>query len=166
MIIFREAKNEDAKLLWQWRNDELTRQQSIQQDKVPFESHKKWFESSLASTQRIIWMAVDSCEDINKSEPIGTIRVDKEDAPVSNNEAECWTLSWTLAPHKRGLGLGKKMLSTFLAQSKKSVFKADIKESNLASIKIAEFSGMDLISKNNKILTFIYKPKDEKKASC
>jgi len=42
LFSFREARNGDAVLLWQWRNDPEVRSVSFAQDVIPLESHRSW----------------------------------------------------------------------------------------------------------------------------
>lgn len=136
----------DAQLLLDWRNDELTRLNSFNNEVISLENHLNWFQKSLLSPNREIYIAEI------KGFPIGTIRVDIND----DNSKE---LSWTVAPSQRGKGYGNLILNTFIS-THPSVYIAQIKEENLPSIKMVKKNGFVLLSKENSNLTFIKKLSD------
>lgn len=138
-VVFRKAQMSDAQILWLWRNDPVTRQNSVNQDLVSLDNHLQWFEKSLASKEREIWIAYLG------SDPIGTVRTD-----VKGSEIE---LSWTLAPNWRGRGLGRQMLVNFVKGKDKN-FIARIRKDNSASIKIAERAGFKIAKEESEFIFF------------
>lgn len=142
----RLATINDAELLLNWRNDELTRANSFNDKVISIEDHLEWFHKSLASHIREIYIA-----EINNI-PIGTIRVDIND----DNSKE---LSWIIAPSQRGYGYGTKILNTFVS-TYPSVYIAQIKEKNTPSIKMVTSCGFTLLSDKSNTLRFIKKPSD------
>jgi L-amino acid N-acyltransferase YncA len=127
MIKYRKATKEDSLILWQWRNDELTRVSSLNPEFISLDKHSQWFEASLHSQSRIIYIA--ELED----KPIGTLRTDLVHESL-------YELSWTVAPEFRSRGLGKKMLSGFVNTISYD-FCARIKQNNKSSIRISEHAG-------------------------
>ena len=53
---FRPAKEGDARLLWGWANDPLTRRQSFNPAAIPWTEHERWFSRILASTNARLWI--------------------------------------------------------------------------------------------------------------
>ena len=47
MLVVRKANDEDSRDIFDWRNDELTRQMSHNTDFVDWDSHSNWLYSSL-----------------------------------------------------------------------------------------------------------------------
>jgi len=139
MLTFKPATVEYCKLLFDWRNDEITRTNSISSDIIPFENHIKWFNESLKNINRKIYIVFDN------NTTVGTTRVD-----IVNKKN---IISWTIAPSARGKGYGKLMVKSFVDMLNGEII-AIIKENNIASIKIAEFAGLKLDNKKNNILTF------------
>lgn len=140
MINFRPARIDDLLVLWSWRNDLLTRENSVDSNEISLESHRKWIEASLASENRKIFMAeLDG-------DLIGTVRIDSQE----NSPSE---LSWTVAPPFRQKGLGKRILITFL-EKYPGQYSARIKRNNEASAKIAEAAGLQYFSEVGDILFF------------
>lgn len=121
----------DAEILFEWRNDPDARINSINMDKVLWENHLPWLEKTLNNPSRFLFVAEE-----NQS-PVGTIRAD-----MSKNGKE-FKLSWTVAPEARGKGMSKKMVALILGENflRGKILKAEIKEKNIPSIKIAESLG-------------------------
>lgn len=139
MLTFKPAKVEDCKLLFDWRNDEITRKNSISSDIIPFENHVKWFNESLKNKNRKIYIV------FNNNTTVGTTRVD-----IENKKN---IISWTIAPSARGKGYGKLMVKSFVDMLNGEII-AIIKENNTASIKIAEFAGLKLDSIKDNVLAY------------
>lgn len=88
MVIQRPATMDDARLLWEWRNDSLARAMSASSEPVAWEDHLAWLRHSLADPNRQL-----SVYELN-GVPIGTTRLDYQgDAAV---------FSITVAPEYRG----------------------------------------------------------------
>jgi RimJ/RimL family protein N-acetyltransferase len=116
----RPATIDDARILFDWRNDELTRAMSVNSDPVEWEGHVKWLTARLQRDEPGLFIAEDS-------EPVGTIRIDGEE------------ISYTVAPSHRGRGVAKAMLS--VAQDLFGQKVARIKAENVASIRAAAGAG-------------------------
>lgn len=142
----RRINFSDWKILLYWRNDELTRENSIVHDIISEHAHKNWLKDILNDPNKEFYILE------NESIPVGTIRSDKV-----NNE---YVLSWTIAPEHRNQGYGNKILNIFL-QNKKGKYLAKIMSTNIASIKMAEQNGFKLDSSdlidNEYILLTYYK---------
>ena len=70
-IKIRSAKENDSKDIFEWRNDELTRQMSHTSEIIEWENHSRWYSNSLDSESRILLI----CED-DRKEKIAIIRLD------------------------------------------------------------------------------------------
>lgn len=134
-----EAQREDWKILLDWRNDQLTRENSLTSHLISEEEHKKWYFNSLENPIRKIYLV-----ELN-GEKIGTVRADTE-----NNEI---IISWTVAPAFRGKNLGKEMVKLLVDKLNGKIV-AIIKENNFASIKIAEFAGLCFEKKEKNLLYY------------
>lgn len=97
----RRATLEDAKRLFEWRNDPETRKQSRATDPVSWDGHLQWLQNSFKNPKRILAIA----ETVN-GEPVGTVRADiREDGFAE--------ISYTIAPLWRGKGMSKPMAVGF-----------------------------------------------------
>jgi RimJ/RimL family protein N-acetyltransferase len=128
-LYLRPATLEDAKILFEWRNDPQVRSASHNQDEISFESHLAWLRASLKNPDRKLYIAEEA------GISIGTVRSDWTDG--------AYTLSWTVRPGYRGRGVGKRMVSLLAEQITESI-RAEVKAENLASSKIAQAAGMQL----------------------
>lgn len=125
---FRPATLDDADLLFQWRNDPITRQNSRQTAEIDHPTHLKWLAEAIQNPKRKLFIAF-----ANKT-PIGTVRFDQQ------NELT-WELSWTIAKESRGQGFGKEMVKVATTLMPKNNLIAVIKDNNQASTKIATYAG-------------------------
>lgn len=129
-MLFRLATMADAGALWRWRNDTETRRWSRLSEPVSWELHVSWLESSLARPDRTLLIAVSD------NAPVGTGRLDFE--PTGTE------LSWTIAPERRGRGLGTALVRYLAAVAGPSAFAA-IHAEHAASRHIAEAAGFVVI---------------------
>jgi len=125
----RPAARSDARILFEWRNDEETRQHSRDKKPLDFAAHEKWLSDSLKNPSRKIFIAYA------EGAPVGVVRGDTADG--------CVELSWTVAPAFRGHGIGKRMVLQFVRDvAQDAPLKAFIRDGNSASEKIAQALGL------------------------
>jgi RimJ/RimL family protein N-acetyltransferase len=107
-LVARPATLQDARLLWQWRNDPATRASSRSSDEVPWEDHTRWLTSTLHRTDRILLVVEDPA---GTAGPVGTVRWDLLPEPAAGS-ARCheWEVSITVAPQWRGQSLARPLL--------------------------------------------------------
>lgn len=140
-VQLRQVSIYDAEQLLAWRNDELTRLSSHTQDFIDVTTHHVWLENSLKNSNRKLVIAVYQGEDI------GSLRADYD------TKKQAWELSWTLAPDYRGKGLAKEMVFVFANSIQDAVW-AEVKETNLASIRVAEYAGLVQTNRKQQVLYF------------
>ena len=142
MTRLRPATMDDAKILFDWRNDPLTRQHSHNSGEVPWKSHLAWLQTSLANPARTLYIAESD------GTAVGTVRADL----LEGGEYE---LSWTVAPEARGKGFGKQMVLQFAREmlSGKRLL-AEVKRGNIASEKIAQALGLSPGPAKDNIVTW------------
>ena len=136
----RVATGEDAELLLRWRNDNRTRLASRQAGEIGRADHLDWLASSLANVNRMLMIAEE------EGVPVGTVRADYDEG--------AWELSWTVAPDARGRGIGKAMVTMFIAELPGEVY-ATVKKANGPSARIAEAAGMSLEREANGVLRYV-----------
>lgn len=134
----RPVAESDAELLLEWRNDSVTRAQSIHQDEVTWEEHISWLKRSLESDSRWLYIAMVG------ERAVGTCRADSE-----NGKFE---LSWAVAPKERGNGYGSEMVRQL--SERHQPFFARVRKDNLASIRIAESLGLKPQDESAELLIF------------
>lgn len=124
----RKATFNDWKDLLDWRNDPIAKKNSFNRSLISEKTHKEWLTRSLELNTRSIFILEDE-----NSSPVGMIRSD-------NIQDNIFLLSWNISPRHRGKGYGSLILHSFL-QNRNGIFVAEIKPTNIASIKIAEKNG-------------------------
>lgn len=141
LVILRKAEIEDSDLLLAWRNDEATRTNSLDSAPVHPDEHARWLDLTLRSPERTLLIIEES------GIPAGTVRIDS--LPDRTTE-----LSWTIAPEWRGKGIGKRAVRQVIDEHPDCVFVAQIKTTNTASIRIAEYAGFRFQREENGVRFF------------
>ena len=96
-LSLRKASMDDSLDILKWRNDAKSIEGSFSKEKITVPEHIEWFKKKLASPFCHIFILEEN------GIKAGVIRIDQE-----GNVGE---LSLMIAPEKRGLGLGSKMMS-------------------------------------------------------
>ncbi len=138
-LALRPAAEADAARLLAWRNDPVTRRASGDAGRIAWPAHLAWLVALLADPRRRLWIA--DLEGV----PVGTVRAEFTD--------EGWRLSWTVAPERRGRGLGRRMVAAAAAHLEGRVF-AEIKPDNAASLRIARALGLVYVGEVDGLLRF------------
>ncbi|MBF0523100.1 MAG: GNAT family N-acetyltransferase [Candidatus Omnitrophica bacterium] len=74
-IFFRKAVSEDAELLYQWRNEEASRENAFDPSEIPWKKHLEWFKSKVNNPATYIFILNDA-----GGSPVGQVRFDIETA--------------------------------------------------------------------------------------
>jgi L-amino acid N-acyltransferase YncA len=125
-VTIQRATNNDSRNIWEWRNDEVTKQMSITTDSVSWEAHSNWYEKSLANANRYLYVGY-----LN-NEKIGMCRFDIDE---STNSAE---VSINLNPQYRNKKLSNQLLAEAIKiflQERNISLTATIKKINSSSTK-------------------------------
>ena len=145
-LVARSATLEDARLLWEWRNDPVTRAASRHGEPVSWPDHLAWLGASLTHPDRKLFMVDDELG------PVGTVRWDREPDQINDPE---WEVSITVAPERRGQSLARPLLlvaEVMLshvahyatpppAATDVTAYLAVVHVDNLASVRLFETSG-------------------------
>ena len=95
-LYLRKATEADAKMLFQWRNEPETRNNSFQTQPIPYEEHAAWMEKTLRDASQEIYIL---CED---DIPIGQVRL--------SVEGDMATVSYSINAAYRAQGYGRAIL--------------------------------------------------------
>ena len=119
-------------LLYQWANDEETRQNSFNSNTITHDEHVSWFERLMADPKRVQYILM------REDTPIGQIRLE-----LSEDVAE---ISYSIAPHERNKGYGQKIIELAIRTANEEYpyvtkLKGSVKPHNKASIKCFETNG-------------------------
>ncbi len=97
---FRKANPGDVETLWRWRNDPEVRSVSLDETRIPFESHQRWMNRRLDDPNTILWV----WEDFD-GRPVGLVRFElREENPASA------LISIIVDQTRRGRGLGAVLI--------------------------------------------------------
>ena len=145
----RKANDDDSRDIFDWRNDELTRQMSHTSDFVDWNGHSGWFAALLANKNRLIVM----CEDESTNEKVAMVRFDLEDDRA--------LISINLSPKMRGKQKAKGCLSDAISFFQKyfsdvRFIVAEIKSINIPSQKSFIAVGFVLVKENADVLYYEY----------
>lgn len=130
MLTVRRIRKEDALLIYEWANDDLTRANSFQSEPIAWEQHLEWFNGKLEH-ERAIYLMGES-----DGIPCAFIRFD-----VSPDFA---LVGINFSPSFRGKGLSKRVLQAACSvyfQTMHQPIHASIKSTNTASIHLFEGVG-------------------------
>lgn len=97
-VRIRRAHLEDAPLVFEWRNTPEIRDLGTLQRGVSAEEHARWFEESVASATRRLFIIEDG------GAPVGQLRFD-------DRGGGRWDVSVYLIPGKTGRGVGVEVLT-------------------------------------------------------
>ena len=128
----RDARMDDAELLWRWANDSETRRNSFNQAPILYNDHLEWLESRLRSATTRIWIFSDG------DGFVGQVRCE-----ATGDVAE---LHIVVAPDQRGRGYGKAMLGHVLclvpeAYGERMRIRAQVLKHNVRSLRLFEGCG-------------------------
>lgn len=93
----REARETDCTLYWDWANDPETRDNAFQSERIPWETHVRWFHEKLAA-QDVTLLLVEADEG-----PVGQVRFEW----IGGHHV----ISFSLSRQFRGLSLGRRLLA-------------------------------------------------------
>lgn len=126
----RQVTMADAKLLFDWRNDSLTRKNSFNTGELVYEDHLKWLKKTLEKNVPFFIMVKDNT-------PVGQVRLTEED--------NIFYISYSIAEEYRGQGYGREIL--LAVENKIGLnnpdfeFCGEVKKDNIASCKVFEGLG-------------------------
>lgn len=101
----RPALQADARLVWDWANDEETRRLAFHSEPIAWEPHAAWYSAKLASPDALIAI-LESPEGV----PVGQIRF--------NRTPEGLEVDLSVAAAARSRGLGSELLRQGLRQAR------------------------------------------------
>jgi RimJ/RimL family protein N-acetyltransferase len=142
-MLIRKATEEDYRIVFEWRNDQLSREMFFGTAPISLDAHRSWFVGVLKDKMRQIYIG-----EIDKK-PVGIARFDLR---KGKKEAE---VSITISPSMRGKGLGKELLISSIddieTQFEIQLF-ARVKNINIASKSIFERAGFQIYKEADNVI--------------
>ncbi|HXA01457.1 MAG TPA: UDP-2,4-diacetamido-2,4,6-trideoxy-beta-L-altropyranose hydrolase [Cytophagaceae bacterium] len=126
-ILIRKALKEDIKLYFEWANDPLTRNNSINKQPIKWEDHGKWFYEKL--TDKNTYLFLFSIQ----NNLFGQLRFDKM--------KDYWLINFSVDKNYRGRGLAESLVHKGIVELKQIIncpfiLKAQVLDQNTASANI------------------------------
>ena len=154
MINIRFANKHDSQIIFNWRNDPVSRKMSHTKNIVGWEKHTRWFTDSLANQNKLILL----CEEDGTTKKVAVVHFES----LSNRAL----ISINMSSLFRGKGKAKYCLNNsihFFAQHYPNVsyIDAQIKSLNFASKHAFESVGFYCIRKEKDMLFYEYKVKTQ-----
>tara|TARA_B100001057_G_scaffold497199_1_gene600711 strand:+ start:3529 stop:4650 length:1122 start_codon:yes stop_codon:yes gene_type:complete len=137
----REINLQDINILFEWANDNITRQMSSDEHLISSDEHYTYIQNILNTKNTTQY--IFEIDDI----PVGTI---KEEI---NLDSKIIKLSYTIAPNHRRKGYSKQLLNIYFLD-KKGTFECLIKKINSPSIQLVKSLGFNYFSENSESFTF------------
>ena len=129
-IVLVSAEICHSEMIWEWRNDPITRKMFINGEKVSWEEHSSWYKKVLLDNCRKLYIGEES------GIPIGVVRFDKD-----YNKKYTYEVSINISPTSRRKGFGKKLLTNGIRRLLREVenckfIRAEVKKDNESSNKL------------------------------
>lgn len=132
-LLLRPFQADDARILFRWKNDPVTRANSGSTAEVPWEGHSKWFSSVLADPGSKVFRIAQ----LPDGSPVGLVRTGAH----GDGRTE---VHYTVSPDCRRQGIGKAMVHMFVKEHVPDLSQLvlPIKDGNIGSEKIASSLGL------------------------
>ena len=122
----RDARTQDCRSVWAWRNNEATREASFRTEPIPYEDHERWYREHLGRPETRIYIVLDA-----GGREVGYVRF--------SIEGEAAEVIVSIDPKERGKGYGSssvhKAAEELLSRGSVREVVARIKAWNTASIR-------------------------------
>tara|TARA_B100000035_G_C21035808_1_gene570899 strand:- start:2104 stop:2553 length:450 start_codon:yes stop_codon:yes gene_type:complete len=139
-INLRKINLTDLKILFNWRNDDKTRRNSLNTKKIGLKEHTEYLKKLIRDPNKNQYIL-----EIN-SNPVATLT----ELKLDNKKSQ---LSYNVDPEQRGKKIGQLLLNTYLSK-RTGIFVCNIKNSNIPSIKMIEKIGFSLTRNNEDICIY------------
>lgn len=139
----RPATMEDAKRLFDWRDDPETRFWSHNQGPLVWEDHLAWLERWLGAHDRVIFVG----EAVRTDQPIGVVRFDE----LADGTHE---VGITVAPEFRGRGWAGKLLRAGLAHREGQTVIAQVMSENRRSRSLFASAGFRQVREEDGVVHY------------
>ena len=147
-IVLVSAEICHSEIIWEWRNDPITRKMFVNGEKISWEEHCSWYEKVLLDNCRKLYLGEEG------GIPIGLVRFDKYD-----NEEYVFEVSINISPASRRKGFGKQLLTNGIRRLHKEVknckfIRAEVKKDNESSNKLFKSCGFIFIENESGMNTY------------
>jgi UDP-2,4-diacetamido-2,4,6-trideoxy-beta-L-altropyranose hydrolase len=146
-VRLRQATPDDARLLFDWANDPVTRANSFSTEPIPWPDHTRWLERRLADDACALYVVEDAT-----GRPVGQVRLD--------DAGDETVVSVALAADARGRGLGTAAISAAARSAQRNGaprrVRALIKPENTTSLRAFETAGFKRAGGDDRRAELVY----------
>jgi UDP-2,4-diacetamido-2,4,6-trideoxy-beta-L-altropyranose hydrolase len=139
----RRARVDDARILWEWANDQETRAASLDSRPIRWPDHREWLNAVLSDPSRLLIIGW------NGAGLLGQVRFDNH-----GREAQ---VSISVAPEHRGT-VGRHLLASGIRRYRRvfpgRMLVARVKEENRASRRLFEAAGFAIVSADKGVIRY------------
>jgi UDP-2,4-diacetamido-2,4,6-trideoxy-beta-L-altropyranose hydrolase len=132
-LTLRPVTQADCRLIWEWANDPLVRQNAFSSEPIPWEDHVRWFEGKLNNPNCVQYIGLSE-----QGEEVGQIRFDIEDGQRA-------VIGVSVVSTHRGSGYGSQLINQathlFLQENDVEIVEAFVKKKNISSKRAFEKAG-------------------------
>ena len=138
-IVLVSAEICHSEMIWEWRNDPITRKMFVNGEKVSWKEHSSWYKKALLNNCKKLYLGEEG------GITIGIVRFDKCDY-----EEYVFDVSINMSPASRGKGFGKQLLNNGIKRLYKEeknckLVRAEVKKDNESSNKLFKSCGFIFI---------------------
>ena len=140
----RRATLQDALLVYKWATDPSVRANSISQEIFSFSDHINWFEKKIVDPACEYYILESYC-------PHGQVRLDTREGHI--------LVSLLIDACFQGFGLAFKMVATAMEKHGQGLYHAQVKDSNIPSLKLFRKLGYQeqgIMENTNDLILFTY----------
>lgn len=145
-MIVRNANIHDCKIVYEWRNDKVTREMFFDNKFVSYEKHIEWYSNTLSDPFKFMYIGE------LEGDQIGVCRFDQRNKKFK--------ISININPKKRGMGLGKiflnKAIDYFFIENDGDLI-AEVKINNIASNKLFKSVGFERFQGDKNRIMYMFK---------
>lgn len=142
----RPARFQDLYQLFEWANDPMVRENSLNTVRISLESHQAWFQAKLDSDDTRIYIVSDV-----SGVRVGVVRFERSE--------NTWNLNYSISPILRGKGMATNMLASAIHYHTNEVgsheVTATVKRTNIASHRVLEKVSFVLVDKCEDVSNYL-----------
>lgn len=143
-LILRRCTRDDVDIIYNIINDSTVRENSFNNNLIPYENHVRWYNDSLNNNTRLMYIITEN------NDIIGQIRLDKHD--------DIAIISYAIESNNRNKGYGTKVLNLIKLEAIRnniSIIEGFVKQNNIASIKAFRKNGF-IEFKEDDCIRYVY----------
>lgn len=145
-MLIRNVNLNDCDIIFEWKNNKLTRKMFIKNNEIAYQEHLQWFKDTLNNPLQYLYIGE------TEGKKIGICKFDVEKEKVSSK------VSINFNPDFRGKGIEKKFLMEaikYFETFNRSELTAQIKFNNNHSKTIFEYANFKVYKKNKDLIKLV-----------